>query len=159
MECTWVDEALADLARAAGKRLPLPARAFARRVLEFPVHYTSLHAVADGCGLSRGALKAKFRRRGLPSPSTYLRWFRLMAVSQLLSDRSITVSHAARRIGFTSNGNLCRMMDTVCGMTPTDARTKQGWNRLLIAFARAHLAPDVLEAWTGLGDLFERRAA
>lgn len=156
---TWVDEALADLARAAGKQLPLPTRTFARRVLEFPRHYTSLHAVADGCALSRGALKAKFRRRGLQSPSSYLRWFRLMAVFHLLSDRSVTVEVAARRMGFESNGNLCRMMDTVCGMTPTDARTAQGWNRLLIAFALGHLTPEALEAWAGLSDLFERRAA
>ena len=31
--------------------------------------------------MSRGALKARFRRRDLPSPSTYLRWFRILAVA------------------------------------------------------------------------------
>jgi hypothetical protein len=81
-EGTWADAALAELARAAGLPLPLPLRAFARRVFEFPSRYTTLHDVADCCDLSRGALKARFRRRGLASPYTYLRWFRVMALKR-----------------------------------------------------------------------------
>lgn len=156
---TWVDTALADLSRAAGARLPLPLRSFARRVLEFPTRYTSLHAVADACGLSRGALKARFRRRGLASPSVYLRWFRLMAAAEVLSDRSVTVATAAHRVGFTSDGNLCRTMAALAQMTPTEVRNVHGWNRLLITFAWAHLTPGALDAWTQVGQLFQRRAA
>ena len=158
-ERTWVDRALADLTRAAGSQLPPPLRTFARRVFEFPMHYTNLHSVANACHTSRGALKAKFRRRGLASPYTYLRWFRILAVSDLLSDRSVTVAAAARRMGFTSDGNLCRMMGAVSGMTPTEVRTVTGWNRLLISFAWAHLTPEALEAWAGMDELFERRVA
>jgi AraC-like DNA-binding protein len=156
---TWVDTALADLSRAAGARLPLPLRSFARRVLEFPTRYTSLHAVAEGCGLSRGALKARFRRRGLASPSVYLRWFRLMAAAEELSDREVTVAAAAHRVGFTSDGNLCRTMAALAQTTPTEVRTVRGWNRLLITFAWAHLTPDALDAWVEVGQLFQRRAA
>jgi AraC-like DNA-binding protein len=156
---TWVDAALADLSRAAGARLPLPLRAFARRILEFPIHYTSLHPVARGCGLTRGALKARFRRRGLDSPYTYLRWFRIMAVAEVLSDRSVTVASAAHRLGFTSDGNLCRMMGVLTRLTPTELRTVRGWNTLLISFAWMHLTQDALDAWAGLDGLFERRVA
>lgn len=153
------DRALADLTRAAGARLPLPLRAFGRRILEFPVHYTTLHDVADACGTSRGALKAKFRRRGLDSPYTYLRWFRIMAVADLLSDRSVTVAAAAQRLGFTSDGNMCRSMLSLNGMTPTDLRTLPGWNRLLITFAWTYLSEDALAGWTSLDDLFVRQVA
>lgn len=156
---SWVDGALADLTRAAGAQLPPPLRTFARRILEFPIHYTTLRPLAEVCRVSRGALKAKFRRRGLVSPYTYLRWFRLMAVAHLLSDRGVTVAAAARRTGFTSDGNLCRMMATVCRMTPTEVRTVHGWNRLLISFAWQHLTPQAVEAWAGLDELFERRVA
>lgn len=158
-ERTWVDGVLADLTRAAGAQLPRPLRTFARRILEFPVHYTTLHQLADVCQLSRGALKAKFRRRGLASPYTYLRWLRLMAVADLLSERSVTVAQAGRRIGFTSAGNLCRMMGDVCGMTPTEVRSVRGRNRLLLSFAWKHLTPEALEAWADLGELFRRRVA
>jgi AraC-like DNA-binding protein len=158
-ERTWVDRALADLTRAAGAQLPRPLRTFVRRILEFPARYTDLHGLADACGTTRGALKANFRRRGLSSPHTYLRWLRIMAVADYLSDRSVTVAAAAQRLGFTSDGNLCRMMWAVAGMTPTEARTLKGWNRLLISFAWMHLSVDALEAWASLDALFKRRAA
>ncbi|MEQ1855214.1 MAG: AraC family transcriptional regulator, partial [Longimicrobiales bacterium] len=158
-DANWVDAALADLSRAAGARLPLPLRAFARRVMEFPTHYTSLHQVARSCGLSRGALKARFRRRGLASPYDYLRWFRLMAVAEMLSDRSTTVSAAAHRLGFTSAGNLCRAMAALAQLTPTEVRTLHGWNKLLLTFAWNHLTPEALDAWADLDQLFQRRAA
>jgi AraC-like DNA-binding protein len=153
------DRMLADLTRAAGQRLPAPLRSFGRRIVEFPYHYTTLHALADTCGTSRGALKAKFRRRALPSPAIYLRWFRIMAVADILSDPSVSVAVAARHTGFTSDGNLCRMMWTATRMTPTDVRTLKGWNRLLISFAWEHLSTQALEAWSSLEELFERRAA
>lgn len=158
-EASWVDAALADLSRAAGARLPLPLRAFARRVLEFPLHYTTLYPIAKGCGVTRGALKARFRRRGLGSPYTYLRWLRIIAVAEVLSDRSVTVAAASARLGFTSDGNLCRMMASLTRLTPTDVRTVHGWNTLLISFAWKHLTPDALDAWAGLDGLFERRVA
>jgi AraC-like DNA-binding protein len=158
-EVSWVDAALADLSRAAGARLPLPLRSFARRILEFPIHYTKLHPLAKGSGVTRGALKARFRRRGLDSPYTYLRWFRAMAVAEVLSDRSVSVAQAAARLGFTSDGNLCRMIASLTHLTPTEVRTVRGWNKLLISFAWQHLTPEALDAWAGLDGLFERRVA
>jgi AraC-like DNA-binding protein len=156
---SWVDAALADLSRAAGAQLPPPLRGFGRRILEFPVHYTTLRPVAEACAMSRGALKAKFRRRGLASPHAYLRWFRTLALAHLLSDRAVTVAAVAQRTGCASSGNLCRTLRDLCGMTPTEARTVHGWNRLLITFAWHHLGPEALEAWSDLDELFERRVA
>jgi AraC-like DNA-binding protein len=158
-ELTWVDRTLSDLGRAAGATLPVGLRAFGRRVLEFPYHYVDLYPLAEACGLTRGALKARFRRRNLASPYTYLRWFRLLATANLLADRSVTVARAARRLGFTSDGNLCRSMRSVTGLTPTEARSPQGWNRLLIGFAWQHLGKGALEAWREMEELFERRVA
>lgn len=156
---SWIDEALADLGRAAVAPPPGPLRGFARRILEFPAHYTDLHAVADLTGLSRGALKARFRRRGLTSPYTYLRWFRMMACGHVLSDRSVTVARAAHQLGFTSDGNLCRTMVGLTGLRPSELRTVKGWERLLVSFAWTHLSTEELERWEGLSDLFEREAA
>lgn len=156
---TWVDRTLGDLGKAIGAPLPPALRGFARRVLEFPSHYNDLHPVAKMCGLSRGALKARFRRRSLPSPYGYLRWFRIMAAAYLLSDRSVTVAQAARRLGFTSDGNLCRTMRSLTGLTPTSVRSLNGWNRLLISFAWNYLHTDARIAWMELDDLFLRRVA
>lgn len=154
----WVDRTLADLGRAAGSPIPPQLRAFARKVLEFPSHYLDLHAMAEASGMSRGALKARFRRRDLESPYTYIRWLRMMAVAHALSDRTVTIATAAHRLGFTSDGNLCRAMVSLTGLTPTEVRTVHGWNRLLISFAWMYLTPESLRRWSELGDLFEQVA-
>jgi AraC-like DNA-binding protein len=156
---SWVDRTLVDLGKAAGTPLAGPLRGFARRVLEFPTLYHDLHVMARACQLSRGALKARFRRRGLESPYTYLRWFRMMAVAYLLTGREVTVAQAAYRLGFTSDGNLCRAMASLTGFTPTEVRIVRGWNRLLIAFAWTYLTGPSLDAWVGLDELFRQRAA
>lgn len=156
---SWVDKCLADLAKAAGTPLPMPLRAFGRRILEFPTHYNDLHAMADACEMTRGALKARFRRRGLESPYTYLRWFRMMAVAYMLSDRNVTVANAAHRLGFTSDGNLCRTMGSLTGLAPTEVRTLRGWNRLLISFSWTYLTRAQLDGWHELDELFSREAA
>jgi AraC-like DNA-binding protein len=154
-----VDRTLAELSRAAGVRLPEPLRSFARRVMEFSHRYRSLHPLAEACTTSRGALKARFRRRGLPSPSIYLRWLRILAVADLLADEKITIATSARRLGFTSDGNLCRALRNLTGMTPTELRQAPGRQRLLLTFAAQHLTPEDLEGWATLDDLFARRAA
>lgn len=156
---TWVDRTLADLSRAAGARLPGALRSLGRRVMEFPLHYADLHGIADATGMSRGAVKARFRRRGLPSPAHYVRWFRVFAAAQLLSDRDVTTAQAAHRLGFTTGGNFCRSVKSVSGFTTTEVRTAQGWNRLLLTFVWSSLGRDALEQWATLEDLFERAAA
>ncbi len=158
-ETSWADRALGDLGRAAGAPLPSQLRGFARRVMEFPSYYDDLHPLAAASGFTRGALKARFRRRGLPSPSMYLRWFRLIAVAYALSDRKVTVAEVANRLGYTSDGNLCRAMLSLTRMTTSEVRTLPGWNRLLISFAWTHLGSAELEAWREMGDLFVTRAA
>jgi len=156
---SWADGILAELSRAAGCRLPLPFRAFGRRVLEFPVLYTSLYAMSEACGISRGALKARFRRRDLDSPSTYIRWFRLLAVAHLLGDEQLPIAQVAGRLGFSSDGNMCRMLWDVAAMTPSDLRSSRGRRRLLLTFVWRHVGPDAVEVWASLDDLFERRVA
>jgi len=158
-DVSWVDRTLGDLGRAAGVPLPPALRGFARRVLEFPSHYDDLSPLADASGVSRGALKARFRRRGLASPSAYLRWFRAMAVAYQLADRSVTVAQVANRLGYTSDGNLCRSMISLTGLTPTEVRTLRGWNRLLISFAWTYLGTEALAGWHGMEDLFLARVA
>lgn len=158
-QANWVDRALADLGRAAGAPLPAGLRGFARRVMEFPSHYDDLHPLAKACGMTRGALKARFRRRGLSSPYAYLRWFRMLAVAYALSDRDVTVAQVADRLGFTSDGNLCRTMGSLTGLTPTEARTVHGWNRLLVTLAWRHLGAGDLARWDELDLLFTARGA
>lgn len=156
---SWVDRTLADLSRAAGARLPVPLRTVGRRVMEFPAHYADLHGLSDVAGVSRAALKARFRRRGLPSPYVYVRWFRVLAAAQLLSDRSITTLVAAHRLGFTTGGNFCRTVKSVTGCTLSEIRSVHGWKRLVVTFAWRFLGPGARAGWETLDELFVREVA
>jgi AraC-like DNA-binding protein len=154
LEATWVDRLLADLGRAAGAPLPLPFRAFTRHTLELPARYTDLSAIAEEVEISRGALKARFRRKGLESPFTYLRWMRSFAVAELLADPEVTVAQAAEALGFTSDTNMCRMVKVLTGATPGGLRDPGVRRKLRVAFVREHLGRDALEGWARLEGLF-----
>ncbi len=154
----WVDGVLVDLSRMCGFQLPREFRGFVRRVLEFPARYNKLEAMGAVAELSTGALKARFRRRGLPSPFGYLSWLRVVAATRLLSDPSITTVEAAFRLGYTSNGNFCRSIQAVSGLTTTDLRLPEGRNRVLAAFVTGYLTPEVQDAWESFSGLFRRVA-
>lgn len=150
----WVNALFRDLTAAAGRSLPGSLRGMGRRILEFPSRYTDLHAMAELSGISRGALKARFRRRGLPSPYTYLRWFRVLAAVHVLEDGEPTTEEAAYRVGLHSSGNFCRYVQEVSGCTPTELRQPVARIRTLTGFVEECLGPSELEAWEGLHDLF-----
>mgnify|MGYP006288756227 CR=1 FL=1 len=152
---SWVDRRLAEIDRAAGGPLPRPFKGMARRVMEFPSRYTDLRPLAELTGISRGALKARFRRRDLATPSTWLRWFRVMAAAHVLSRPGTTTLRASYHLGFAHGGNLCRLVRDVSGMTPTDLREPGGSGLLVLRFAASELeGRDVRSAWASLDDLF-----
>lgn len=155
----WVERLFADLSRASGHSVVGAVRGLGRRVLEFPSRYEDLHAVADLTGLTRGALKARFRRRDLPSPYTYLRWFRALAGAHVLSMPETTTEEAAYRTGLHSSGNFCRYVQDVSGLAPSDLRRPGGRIRMLTRFAEEGLQREHLEAWRSLEDLFLEEAA
>lgn len=157
---TWVDRTLAELSRAAGAPLPPPLRGFARRVMEYPGGYHHLHLFELSTGFSRGALKARFRRRGLDSPAAYLRWFRAMAAAHVLREEEVTTLQAAHRLGYSSDGNFCRSLTGTTTLTPTALRTERGRKELLLRFTSKYLDRKALAGWGELDPLFlPRRTA
>jgi AraC-like DNA-binding protein len=155
----WVDSVYSDLVQTVGRGLPKEFRGFSRRVFESPVRYSSISSVASPFGLSAGALKARFRRRGLPSPYRHLSWFRLIAASRVLSDPSETILSASYRMGFASDGNFCRWVNSTSGLTPTDLREWNGRLLLIVRMAERFLAPEHLDAWESFGGAFLRQVA
>ncbi len=158
-ESDWVEDAFSDLTHIVGRGLPPELRGFCRRILEFPIRYSSLTLLGEAFGLSPGALKARFRRRGLSSPSRYLRWFRLLAAARILGEAEETTLSASSRLGFASDGNFCRWVTATSGLTPSSLRDWNGRLLLLIRLAEECLPPGSLEPWESLGGLFLRRVA
>lgn len=155
----WVDRTLARLSKAAGRPLPAAFRGFARRVMEDPARYSDMAPLADVAGMSRGALKGRFRRRGLDSPHTHLRWFRVLAIAWLLEDPATTTMDIALRLRLSHSGNLSRLVRETSGATATELRTEEGRERLVLTLSSELLGEIALDAWDSLGELFLRSAA
>jgi len=155
----WVEDVFRILSNATGGALPPAFRGFSRRILEFPRRYPDLHSVAKLTGCSRDALKARFRRRELPSPSRYLRWLRTVAVAYALGEEGATTSSVAYRFGYSSGGNLCRSVQGLVHHTTLELREPIARSQLLLRFAGELLDEDQLAGWRVLEDLFVRRAA
>ena len=155
----WVEDVFRHLSSATGGALPLAFRSFTRRILEFPRRYHDLHSVADLSGCSRDALKARFRRRDLPSPSRYLRWLRTIAVGYALGEDGATTASVAHRFGYSSGGNLCRSVQGLVDHTTLELREPVARSRLMLRFATELLDDDRLAGWRHLEELFVRRAA
>ncbi len=152
---TWVDRVLADLARAAGLPLPRAFRAVARRVMEDPVRYTSVETLGSLTGIGSGALKARFRRRQVPSPHECLRWLRLLGVMRRLRNRTEPVSRLALGMGFTSSGNLARFTRSLCGRSPSQLRSDEAVGAVVVECAQAILQPRHVEGWGRLERTFK----
>lgn len=155
----WVDAVFADLSLILGCGLPADFKGFARRVMEYPARYSSLSDLGHFLNPSPGALKARFRRRGLPSPSTYLRWFRVMAAGKLLADPQQTTLTSSFRMGFTSDGNFCRWVQATSGYPPSALRGREGRMLVLLRLATETFPPGAMEAWGNLGGIFLREIA
>ena len=158
-ESSWVEGIYSDLTHTVGRGLPKEFRGFSRRILEFPFRYSRLATLGEVFGLSAGAMKARFRRRGLPSPSRYLRWFRLLTASRVLADPEETTLTASYRLGFASDGNFCRWVRATSGMTPSALRSWNGRLLTLVRMADECLPPSSLDAWESFGGLFLRQVA
>jgi len=155
----WVEGVFSDLTHLLGRGLPGEFKGFARRVMEYPARYKSITALGRHLDLSPGALKARFRRRGLPSPSAYLRWFRLLSACRLLSDATQTTLKVSFRLGFTSDGNFCRWVQAISGYPPSALRRREGRVIILSRLASDGFPAGAMEAWGRMGRFFLRDVA
>jgi AraC-like DNA-binding protein len=156
---TWVEGFFSDLARITGSSAPLEFRGFARRILEYPIRYSSPRVMGSVAELSPGAMKERFRRRGLPSPALYTRWLRLIAAARVLSEPGVTTLAASFRMGFSSDGNFCRWVQATSGLSPSGLRSGEGRLALLARFSHRCLENRALEKWRSLEGLFLRDVA
>lgn len=155
---SWVEGLLRDLGTVAGRPLPLEFRALARRVLEFPSRYARTKEVAGAVGLTPGAMKARFRRLGLPSPFAYTVRLRALCACELLARQEMTTTSVAYQMGYSSSGNFCRAFLMLTGMKPSHGATVQGRLAVTTSFGAELLRAEQLEKWDGLGPLFVRAA-
>lgn len=118
-----------------------------RRTLALSADLRSISGLCRSMYLSRRALGRRFLSRGLPVPSHWLHFGRLLRVAIRLQNSDDSVLSVGYELGYTDAFSLSNQMARLTGYRPTEARRFLGWEWLLEAWLRREadsggLAPD-----------------
>lgn len=119
-----------------GIRVSRETRRLVRRTVELSADLRSITALSRGLYMSRRALGRRFEAEGLPVPSHWLHFSRLLRVTLRLQNSEDTVTAAGFRFGYSDGFSLSNQMHRLTGFRPSDARTYLGWEWLLEAWLR-----------------------
>jgi len=137
-----------DYLRWRGIPLDRETTRLIRRTVALSAELRSISALARALYLSRRALGRRFMSRGLPVPSHWLHFARLLRVAIRLQSTNESVLSVGYDIGYPDGFSLSNQMARLTGYRPTEARMYLGWEWLLEAWLRQEadtggLTPDV----------------
>jgi AraC-like DNA-binding protein len=119
-----------------GLRMDQDTRRLVARIAELSGELRTLAAVARSVYLSRRALGRRFRDRGLPPPSRWLQFFRILRASQLLQSTDRSLSSIAHALGYPEGFTLSNQMERMVGARPSVIRERLGWEWILETWLR-----------------------
>ena len=119
-----------------------------RRIVTLSTDLRSVSALARSMYLSRRALGRRFMARGLPVPSHWLHFARLLRVAIRLQNCEESVLSVGYELGYPDGFSLSNQMARLTGHRPTEARMCFGWEWLIEAWLRQEaetggLAPEL----------------
>jgi AraC-like DNA-binding protein len=119
-----------------GLRPDQETRQLIGRIAELSAELQTLAAVARGVYLSRRALGRRFHVRGLPAPSRWLQFFRLMRAGVLLQNTDRSLCEVARSLGYPDGFTLSNQMERMIGVRPSLVRERLGWEWIMESWLR-----------------------
>ena len=134
-----------------------------RRTVALSADLRSITALCRSMYLSRRGLGRRFLSRGLPVPSHWLHFARLLRVAIRLQNSQESVLSVGYELGYPDAFSLSNQMVRLTGFRPIEARAFLGWEWLLEAWLRREadagaLAPDLtMDLLTDPGPLPARR--
>lgn len=105
-----------------------------RRIFELAPHVNSISKLARRMYTSRRTLGRHFARLGLPVPSHWLQFARLLHVSIHLQTDPTAIFRIAARAGYPDGFTLSNQMKRLVGCRPTEVRTCLGWEWIVEAW-------------------------
>lgn len=117
-----------------GMELDQETRRILRRMIELSADVATLSAVARGVYLSRRALGRRFRDRGLPVPSHWLQFSRVLRAIIKLQNCESPLFDVARSMGYPDGFTLSNQMERLVGIRPSFARERLGWEWVIEAW-------------------------
>ncbi len=117
-----------------GMIVDMDARQLIRKTVERSLELCTVTALARSLYLSRRALGRRFLTRGLPVPSHWLHFGRILRTALRLQNTDETLASAAYRFGYPDAFAFSNQMYRLTGVRPSDARRFLGWEWLVEAW-------------------------
>jgi AraC-like DNA-binding protein len=131
-----VPVAVTDYLKWRGIRVDSNTLRLVRRTLELSSELNSVTALSRGLYLSRRALGRRFASRGLPVPSHWLQFGRVLRLSLRLQNSSQSIYTVACELGYPDGFAASNQMHRLVGYRPSEARERLGWEWILEAWLR-----------------------
>lgn len=129
-------EEVLDYLTWRGIQTDMETRRIIRRVIELSDTIRTLSGLARGVYLSRRALGRRFRDRGLPVPSHWLQFSRILRASIRLQNSDVSLHEVSRSLGYPDGFTLSNQMDRIVGVRPSAVREKLGWEWIVESWLR-----------------------
>lgn len=107
-----------------------------RRIFELAPEVSSITRLARRMYVSRRTLGRHFALSGLPVPSHWLQFARLLHVSIQLQNETGAAFRIATRAGYPDGFTMSNQMKRMIGYRPTEVRNWLGWEWLVEAWLR-----------------------
>lgn len=123
--------------RHLAERNVLPSRELARvirRIFELAPDVHSISRLARRLHTSRRTIGRNFAATGLPVPSHWLQFARLLHVSVRLQTEPSAIFRIAARSGYPDGFTLSNQMKRLIGCRPTEVRACLGWEWIVEAW-------------------------
>jgi AraC-like DNA-binding protein len=106
------------------------------RIFELAPEVSSITKLAKRLYASRRTLGRHFGGAGLPVPSHWLQFARLLHVCVLLQSDDAAIFRIATRLGYPDGFTMSNQMKRMIGYRPTEVREHLGWEWIVEAWLR-----------------------
>jgi len=110
-----------------GVHVDLETRRMIRKTLSLSIQTKTVGALARGFYLSRRALGRRFLTRGIPVPSHWLHFGRVLRAILKLQSSEASLMSVAFEMGYSDGFTLSNQMERLTGLRPRQARGLLGW--------------------------------
>lgn len=128
-----------------GIRTDQETRRIIRRIVDLSDNIRTLTGLARGVYLSRRALGRRFRDRGLPVPSHWLQFCRVLRAAIQLQNSNASLHEVSRSLGYPDGFTLSNQMDRIVGIRPSAVRERLGWEWIAESWLRTERAAGGLD--------------
>ena len=128
--------ALTDYLQWRGIRIDRETRQLIRRTVELSADLKTISGLSRSLFVSRRALGRRFMSRGLPVPSHWLQFSRLLRAAIHLQESDENLFTIACRLGYPDSFSLSNQMMRLTGVRPSLVRERLGWEWIVERWLR-----------------------